>query len=241
VIDHVTLGVADLAASRAFYDVTLGALGLERSADAWGDVAIRQAGADRPRTTGLHVAIAARDVGEVERFHRAGVEAGYRDAGAPGERPQYGEGYVGAFLLDPDGNSVEAVVHPNRHERPGAIDHVWLRVADLAASRAFHAAIAPHAGFRAVEELPGRVRYGFGAGAGSFTLVRAGGEAGPVTTPVHLAFAARDHATIDAFHRAALAAGAPDEGGPGERSGSFAASVLDPDGHVVEAVDHSRR
>jgi len=47
----------------------------------------------------------------VDAFHRAAIEAGFRDNGAPGERPEYHAGYYGAFVLDPDGNNVEAVFH----------------------------------------------------------------------------------------------------------------------------------
>jgi len=60
-------------------------------------------------TRGLHVVFSARDHAQVDAFWRAGVDAGYRDAGAPGLRIQYAPTYDGGFLLDPDGNSVEAV------------------------------------------------------------------------------------------------------------------------------------
>jgi hypothetical protein len=63
------------------------------------------------------------------------TDAGYRDDGAPGERPVYRAGYYGGFVLDPDGNSVEAVWHGRAREGPEHIDHLWIRVADLAADR----------------------------------------------------------------------------------------------------------
>ena len=65
----------------------------------------------RPVTRDVHVAFAARSRTEVDAFHAAGLTAGATDNGAPGERPQYHPGYYGAFLLDPDGNNVEAVFH----------------------------------------------------------------------------------------------------------------------------------
>ena len=57
------------------------------------------------------MAFPAADQAAVEAFHRTAVDAGYRDNGAPGERPEYHPGYYGAFVLDPDGNNVEAVFH----------------------------------------------------------------------------------------------------------------------------------
>ncbi len=59
----------------------------------------------------MHVAFAARDRETVDRFHAAGLDAGGGDNGAPGLRPRYHPGYYGAYLLDPDGNNVEAVFH----------------------------------------------------------------------------------------------------------------------------------
>lgn len=120
-LDHVTLRVSDLEASKRFYTTVLAPLGhvLTYEADEWGwafygDFSIAADG--RPVSRDVHVAFAAASRSDVDAFHRAGVEAGYRDNGAPGERPQYHPGYYGAFLLDPDGNNIEAVVH----ERPAA-------------------------------------------------------------------------------------------------------------------------
>ena len=144
----------------------------------------------------------------VDDFWRAGTEAGYRDDGAPGWRPQYREDYYGSFLLDPDGNSVEAVHHGAM--RGGGIDHLWIRVADVAAAKTFYELVAPFAGFRLKDDTPTRVR--FVGGSGSFSLVE-----GTPTRPFHLAFAADDDETVDAFHRDVTAAGYRDNGGPGER------------------------
>ena len=239
--DHVTIGAADRAASRAFYATVLPAPGVAPATDhptrvEWHEFSIAPAGAGRAVTTRLHVGFRAPSVPHVEAFWRAGVDAGHPDDGAPGPRPQYGTDYVGGFLRDPDGNSAEAVVHDNLREG-GVIDHLWIRVADVAASRRFYDAVAPHAGFRAVEERDDHVRYSPGPGRGSFTIL-----AGEPTTPFHLAFPAPEAATVGAFHRALTAAGHPDHGGPGERPeyhpGYVGAFVLDPDGHNVELVHH---
>lgn len=240
--DHLTIGASDRDATRRFYAIVLAALGREPDYDdptlvEWGDFSIAQAGTGRPVTTGLHIGFTATSRAHVEAFHRAGVEAGYRDEGAPGPRPEYTADYFGAFLLDPDGNSAEAVVHGG--VRHGGIDHLWFRVADRAASRASYAAIAPHAGFREVADLPDRTRFSRGPGQGSFSIVD-----GPATSSFHVAFSAADRTAVDAFHAAARAAGAPDNGAPGERPvyhpGYYGAFVLDPDGHNVEVVDHGR-
>jgi catechol 2,3-dioxygenase-like lactoylglutathione lyase family enzyme len=114
-LDHVTVRVADFAASRRFYDTVLAPLRLEAFVtDAppfaeWGDFSIIADGA--PVAAHVHLAFAASSREEVDAFHAAGVEAGYADNGAPGERSRYHPGYYGAFLLDPDGNNVEAVFH----------------------------------------------------------------------------------------------------------------------------------
>ena len=176
----------------------------------------------------------------MDAFWQAGIDAGYRDDGAPGPRPVYGPDYYGGFLLDPDGNSAEAV-HTAREE-PGSagwIDHLWIRVRDPAASRRFYATIAPHAGLRIGVDEPDRVQL---VGADfSFSLIR---DQRPLTEHVHLAFAATEDATVRAFHAATLAAGYEDHGAPGERAvyhpGYYGAFVLDPDGHNIEVVNHNR-
>jgi catechol 2,3-dioxygenase-like lactoylglutathione lyase family enzyme len=245
VFDHVAIAVSDLAASERFYRTVLSVLGIEPShADAelveWEDWDIGPTDAEHALTRGLHVGFRAPSRAAVDAFWRAGVDAGFRDDGAPGPRAIYGPDPYGGFLLDPDGNSVEAV-HDERPDpvAPGRVDHLWLRVADLEASTRFYATIAPHAGIRLEREQPGRAQF---AGEGiSFSLVR---DERPRTEHVHLAFPAGDDATVRAFHAAALAAGHEDHGGPGERAvyhpGYYGAFVLDPDGHNVEVVNHNR-
>jgi catechol 2,3-dioxygenase-like lactoylglutathione lyase family enzyme len=243
--DHVGIAVSDLGASERFYRTVLSVLGVEPShVEAglveWDDWAMSPTDREHPVTRGLHVGFRAPDHAAVDAFWRAGIDAGYADAGAPGPRTIYGPDYYGGFLLDPDGNSIEAV-HGNReHPVPdGRIDHLWLRVHDPQASRRFYTTIAPHAGLRLADDVPDRVR--FGGDDYSFSLVR---DERPLTEHVHLAFAADSDATVRAFHAAAVAAGYEDHGIPGERAvyhpGYYGAFVLDPDGHNVEVVNHNR-
>jgi catechol 2,3-dioxygenase-like lactoylglutathione lyase family enzyme len=240
VFDHITIRVADVDASERFYDMVLGAIGIGRTSDTeglpeWDDFSLAAASEEHPVTRRLHVGFVASSREAVDEFWRAGTEAGHRDDGEPGPRPQYKEDYYGGFLLDPDGNSVEAVHHGSLR-RGGGIDHLWIRVADVAASKRFYDAVAPHAGFRVGTERPDYLRY---AGAsGSFSLLT-----GPPTEHLHMAFES-DDATVRAFHAALTGAGYPDNGGPGERTkyhpGYYAAFVLDPDGNNIELVNHNR-
>ena len=151
----------------------------------------------------------------------------------------YGADYYDAFLLDPDGHSVEAV-HGER-ERPvpdGRIDHLWLRARAPRVSRHFYTTITGPAGLRLAHDTPDHVQ--FRGEDYRFSLVR---DAHPLTEHVHLAFAADADATVRAFHAAALAAGYEDHGISGERAvyhpGYYGAFVLDPDGHNVEVVNHN--
>lgn len=117
-IDHVQLVVRDLAASRRFYDAIFGALEIPIGGEAtdyfWVDelfVSSADSQAAQGQLTGRHhLAFQARDHAMVDAFHAAGLKQGGRDHGAPGERP-YHPGYYAAFLLDPDGNNIEAVHH----------------------------------------------------------------------------------------------------------------------------------
>jgi catechol 2,3-dioxygenase-like lactoylglutathione lyase family enzyme len=246
VFDHVGIAVSDLAVSEQFYRTVLAVLDMQpRHADAelveWEDWDIGPTDREHGLTRGLHIGFRARDRAQVDAFWQAGLDAGYRDDGPAGPRTRYGPTYYGGFLLDPDGNSVEAVHSDRENPVPaGCIDHLWIRVRDLEASRRFYTTIAPHAGLRVVHDGPDRLQL---AGPdNSFSLVR---DQRPVTEHVHLAFSAREDATVRAFHAAALAAGYEDHGGPGERAiyhpGYYGAFVLDPDGHNVEVVNHNRR
>jgi catechol 2,3-dioxygenase-like lactoylglutathione lyase family enzyme len=245
VFDHVAIAVSDLAASGRFYRTVLSTLGVGRG-DAYGNIiewedwAIGATDDEHPVTHGLHVGFRASDHAAVDAFWQAGVDAGYRDDGAPGPRQQYGPSYYGGFLLDPDGNSVEAVCIDRENPVPdGRIDHLWMRVRDLQAARRFYMTIAPHAGLRPGTDEPDRAQL-LGPGF-TFSLVC---DERPLTEHVHLAFPADDDATVRAFHAAAVAAGYQDNGGPGERAvyhpGYYGAFVLDPDGLNVEVVNHNR-
>jgi catechol 2,3-dioxygenase-like lactoylglutathione lyase family enzyme len=113
-IDHVGLWVADLEASRRFYAACMHAIGIPFLIDEPDRFAIDELyvdAADREeQVSHVHLAFQAKDRSAVDRFHAAGLAAGGRDNGAPGERG-YHAGYYAAFLLDPDGNNVEAVHH----------------------------------------------------------------------------------------------------------------------------------
>jgi catechol 2,3-dioxygenase-like lactoylglutathione lyase family enzyme len=131
VIDHVGIRVASLAASRRMYEPALAELGFavlgegtfEGDAyvlfgrDTSDDFALhgvgREPGRDRV-TTGAHIAFRAGEEGAVDRWHAAALAGGGTDNGAPGVRPEYSGRYYAAFVLDPDGNNVEAVFHRPR-------------------------------------------------------------------------------------------------------------------------------
>jgi catechol 2,3-dioxygenase-like lactoylglutathione lyase family enzyme len=243
VFDHVTVRVEDVDASRRFYELALGMLDYGEPYRGnhffeWEDLSIAAARNDRRATRNLHLALLARSSrGQVDDWWEAMTAAGHLDDGAPGPRPQYAPDYYGAFVRDPDGNSVEAVHHGEPRGGENRLDHLWIRVRDLDASRRFYETVAPVVGLRVHDGATDRFHV---AGAErSFALVRDD----PVTENVHLAFPAPDRATVEAFHRSALEAGFRDNGGPGERRyhpGYYGAFVLDPDGNNIEAVFHDR-
>ena len=239
--DHVTIRVSRRAESEAFYDALLSRIGIEKSHSSedfaeWGVFSLAEQSQEKPATRRLHIGFAAASREDVDAFWRAGIEAGYRDDGAPGDRPQYSPTYYGAFLLDPDGNSAEAVHHASVRTA-GQVDHLWLRVSDLDASKFFYDRLARYTGFELQRES--QVRAQFAADGASFSVV-----AGTPTQNAHLAFSAGDDATVDAFHAAALELGFRDNGAPGERpvyhAGYYSAFVLDPDANNVEVVNHNR-
>lgn len=239
--DHVTIRASDRDASERFFDTVLVPLGIERSHSGrdfteWDDFGLTQADEEDPVTRRLHVAFVAPSRSEVDEFWHVGTGAGYRDDGAPGQRPQYRDDYYGAFLLDPDGNSAEAV-HHGALRQGGVVDHLWIRVADLTASKQFYEAVGPHAGFHLAHDAADRCR--FAGESGSFSVVT-----GTPTEHVHLAFPTTDDAAVEAFHRAATEAGYRDNGPPRERpiyhAGYYGAYILDPDGNNIEVVNHHR-
>ncbi len=124
-LDHIGFAVTDFERSQRFYERALAPLSIKLLMS----VAREQTGADahagfgsngkayfwigdsRARATGVHVAFAGATRAEVDAFYLAAIAAGGRDNGAPGLRPHYHANYYGAFVLDPDGNNIEAVCH----------------------------------------------------------------------------------------------------------------------------------
>jgi catechol 2,3-dioxygenase-like lactoylglutathione lyase family enzyme len=242
VFDHITVRVSDRAASRRFYETVLPSIGIGPATSSdlgeeWDDFSIAPAEDETRVTRRLHIGFPASGREQVDEFWRAGVEAGYRSDGEPGPRPQYGGDYYGGFLLDPDGNSAEAVHYTDGLAIGGTFDHVWMRVRDLAASKRFYEVVAPFGRFELRHDTPERVA--FSARMGSLSFLP-----GTPTENVHMAFPADDNTTVDEFHAALVGAGYRDDGAPGERAiyhpGYYAAFVLDPDGHSVEIVCHNR-
>jgi catechol 2,3-dioxygenase-like lactoylglutathione lyase family enzyme len=238
VFDHVGIRCSDRAASDRFYATVLGVLGRapQRSElyTEWDDFAIGPVDAEHPLTRRLHVGFTAASRAQVDAFWRAGVDAGHRSDGEPGLRPQYAPDYYGAYLLDPDGNSVEAVHHADVNES-GVIDHVALRVLDVPSAQAFYATIADAAHLHLGEHDAQYASFRISSG-GALSL-----HAGNPSEAVHIAFPGT-RTDVHAFHATATAAGYRDNGAPGERPiyhpGYYAAFVLDPDGHNVEVVSH---
>ena len=118
------------------------------------------------------------------------------------------------------------------------LDHVSLSVSDPVRSQAFYAKALAPLGYKVISQFDG----GFGIGAEGGSAVWA--AAGPAQKPIaHLAFRAQDRKQVDAFYRAAIAAGGRDNGKPGLRENYsptyYAAFVLDPDGNNIEAVCHA--
>ena len=118
-IDHVSIGVRNVAASKRFYDAALQPLGYKCLSDSpaslgygakspalWINAAERPVPADSE--SGLHFCFTAPSRKAVDSFHAAGLASGGRDNGRPGLRADYGAGYYAAFLVDPDGYRIEA-------------------------------------------------------------------------------------------------------------------------------------
>lgn len=122
-LDHIGIKTANYPAAKAFYDAATAPLGaammMQVPLEHTGGRHVVGFGRNQPTfwlsegepVAGLHIAFAARTRAEVDGFYHAALAAGGRDNGAPGLRPQYHPDYYGAFVLDPDGNNVEAVCH----------------------------------------------------------------------------------------------------------------------------------
>jgi catechol 2,3-dioxygenase-like lactoylglutathione lyase family enzyme len=121
-LSHISLGVVDLKRSASFYDATLSVLGYVR---VWADdtavgygfpggddkLAIKLREAAHAPGPGFHLAFTARSQEAVTAFHQAALGHGGQDNGAPGLRPHYGPNYFAAFVVDPDGYQIEAVIN----------------------------------------------------------------------------------------------------------------------------------
>jgi catechol 2,3-dioxygenase-like lactoylglutathione lyase family enzyme len=122
-IDHISVGVADLDRAARFYEAVLAALGLSRLVtrpatvgfgkaypEFW--INLRQGMASIPPESGTHICLRAKTTAEVDAFHAAALTAGGSSDGAPGLRPHDRVKYYAAFVRDPDGNRIEAVTFP---------------------------------------------------------------------------------------------------------------------------------
>ena len=122
-IDHISVGVADLERAARFYEATLAPLGLTRLVtrpatigfgktypEFW--INLRAGMARVPPESGRHICLRAKATGEVDAFHAAALTSGGRSDGAPGLRPHDRVKYYAAFVVDPDGNRIEAVTFP---------------------------------------------------------------------------------------------------------------------------------
>jgi catechol 2,3-dioxygenase-like lactoylglutathione lyase family enzyme len=122
-IDHVSVGVSDLQRAARFYELALAPLGLSRLVarpatigfgksypEFW--INLRAEMVPVPRENGVHICLRARSADEVDAFHTAALNAGGSSDGAPGLRPHDRVRYYAAFIVDPDGNRIEAVTFP---------------------------------------------------------------------------------------------------------------------------------
>jgi catechol 2,3-dioxygenase-like lactoylglutathione lyase family enzyme len=123
-LDHISIPVRNFARAAAFYDAVLATIGLKRTRDREGQIGYgtevplppvfwihAHSGDNAARSgIGLHISFRVKSREEVHAFHAAALAHGGKDAGAPGQRPQYTAGFYGAFALDPEGFKIEAVV-----------------------------------------------------------------------------------------------------------------------------------
>ena len=118
--DHIVFGVSDYEESKTFFLKALesigitvvneGPLGIELSSDGKSSLCIRKNG---DKASQLHLAFVAENRHQVNAFYRAALEAGAKDNGAPGIRPNYSGKYYAAFVIGPDGHNIEVVCHEN--------------------------------------------------------------------------------------------------------------------------------
>jgi catechol 2,3-dioxygenase-like lactoylglutathione lyase family enzyme len=242
VLDHVILRVPDLALADAALGAVLAELEIEQTTatatfSVWGNFALTEADEEHPIARRVHVAFIAPTSSHVDRFWRAGVDAGFTDDGAAGPRRVYSDDYYAAFLKDAAGNSFEAVHRDGARPR-GSVDHLAIRAKDVAASTAFYATIGAAAGLAFRSQSSDSAAFSIGDSDGSLLIF-----AGDPTQNIHIAFSGKD-VGIRRFHADATAAGYSSNGEPGERpryhDGYYAAYILDPDGNNIEVVNQHR-
>lgn len=132
-IDHIQIISKDLPATRRFYDAVFQVLGIPLGGEGpeffWYDelfVSSTKFDPSAPEPIGpMHLAFQAQNEEMVRRFHQAGLKAGGKDDGAPGERARYHPGYYAAFVVDPDGNYIEAVFHGEAKRSAPSIEISW--------------------------------------------------------------------------------------------------------------------
>lgn len=128
-IDHISVGVADLERSARFYEPALAAIGLSRLVTRPATIGFGKgypefwinlrAGMEQVEPgSGVHICLRAKSVGDVDAFHAAALNAGGVSDGAPGLRPHDRVRYYAAFVIDPDGNRIEAVTFPKDEAEP---------------------------------------------------------------------------------------------------------------------------
>jgi catechol 2,3-dioxygenase-like lactoylglutathione lyase family enzyme len=203
----------------------------------WGNFALTQTDEEHPIARRVHVAFIAPTPAHVDRFERAGIDAGFADDGRAGPRPHYADDYYAAFLKDGAGNGFEAV-HRDGRRPQGSIDHVAIRVNDVEASTSFYSTIAAAVGLTIRRQTADHAVFSVGASDGFFSVI-----AGEATQNIHVAFSGEDD-DVRRFHAEATAAGYRSNGEPGERPryhpGYYSAFVVDPDGNNIEVVNHHR-
>ena len=242
VFDHVTIRTSDRPASERFYETVLRALEIEQTHSGehyaeWDDFSLAAADEESPVTRRLHIGFAAPSREHVDEFWRTGTAAGYESDGEPGPRPQYSDDYYGAFLLDPDGNSIEAVHHGSLRNG-GNVDHLWIRVTDVEAATQFYETVGPAAGFRVGSELADRTH--FACISGSFSVSQEPSPRRTSTSRSPRRTTRPSTASTATRPRPATATTALPASVPVYHEGYYAAFVLDPDGNNVEVVNHNR-
>jgi catechol 2,3-dioxygenase-like lactoylglutathione lyase family enzyme len=242
VFDHVTLRVPDLTVATSAFAAALDHLEIEQTTETpsfsvWGNFAITQTNDEHPIARRIHIAFIAPTASHVERFARAGIDAGFADDGPDGPRPEHGDGHYATCVRDRAGNEFEAV-HRDGRRPSGNIDHIAIRGNDVEALSAFYSTIGTAAGLTIRGQTAVRAAFSVGESDGSLLVI-----AGEPTQNAHIAFSGNDE-DVRRFHGDAIAAGYRSNGEPGERPryhpGYYSAYVVDPGGNNIEVVNHHR-